>query len=847
MFERFTDDARKVVVLAQEEARSHKHNFVGAEHVLLAIIQQKDGIGAKAIANTDIGDIASVRDVLLQKHPVGTEEVSGHAPFTQGAKKALELSLREALSLGHNFIDTGHLLLGLIREEEGVEEIFDAFSIDGEQLKQDVILLMQEDSATGSSSRRTRNSSGEETKKTPAILEQFGRNLTQEAADGKLDPVIGREREIARIEQILSRRRKSNPVLIGEPGVGKTAVVEGLAQRIASGDVTAALRGKAIWTIDIGAMVAGSRYRGDFEERLTQFLKAVMEDGNIIIFFDEIHTLVGAGNAEGSVDASSIFKPPLARGEVQVIGATTITEYRKYFEKDSALERRFLPINLDEPSIEDTIIILDGVRLGYEEHHQVRYTDEAIAAAAKLAHRYIPERFMPDKAIDLLDEAGAYVKTHRVGYHPDLEENDRDYLELLSQQRKAALQKDWDLASDLQEKIEANIETRQGIQRKLESEGITLETVVEVSHVAHVLSLWKGIPAEQFTEEEAERLLHMEDTLHKRVIGQHDAILAIAKSIRRSRSGLKDPKRPTGSFMFLGPTGVGKTELAKALAAFLFGTEEDMITLDMSEYMEKHTVSRLIGAPPGYIGYSEGGQLTEAVRRKPFSVVLLDEIEKAHPDVSNILLQVLEDGRLTDGQGRVVDFKNVVIIMTGNVGSDRLKQRSIGFSTEEPEQDYERMKELVLMATKDTFRPEFINRVDEVIVFHQLTMDEIIQIVDLEIAKLEKLLTENPGDMNNIALTDEARTALAKWGYSEEFGARPVKRAIQRRLTDPLSEKILFGELEGAVTVLVEYDADEEKLTFHGINDEIEDFIEDVQSGFESDDDTSSDDEDPEA
>ena len=831
MFERFTDQARRVVVHAQEEARRLRQGQIGVEHLVLGLIEEGSGIGGRALA--EVGIIQSdAREATVRVRGQSEQEVSGHIPFLPQAKKALELSLREALQLGHNYIGTEHILLGITRETSLIADLLRELGKDPaaevDRIRKVVLTLLGEEkksASTGTNVPVTQSkSSGKQT-----ILDQFGTNLTQRAREGELEPVIGRDREIARCEQILSRHRKNNPVLIGEPGVGKTAIVEGLAQRIVAGEVVEDLLSKELYTLDLGQMVAGSRYRGDFEERLKKTLKAVQDHGNIILFMDEIHTLVGAGAAEGAIDAANMLKPMLARGDIQMVGATTETEYRKYLEKDSALERRFLPVRVDEPDVADTINILEGIRLVYEAAHRVRYTEEAIVAAARLSHRHISDRFLPDKAIDLVDEAGAYVKTHRLGYHEDLEANDAAYFKLAEEQRFAVLERDWTRAAELDEALVANKQTRRDIQARLEAAGETLETVVDVRHIQHVLSVWTGIPAERFTVEEAERLNNMEQELHKRVIGQHAAIVAVAKAVRRSRAGLKDPKRPAGSFMFLGPSGVGKTELAKALAEFLFSDEDAMITIDMSEYMEKHSVSRLVGAPPGYVGYDEGGQLTEAVRRKPFSVVLLDEIEKAHPDVWNILLQLFEEGKLTDGQGRTTNFKECVIIMTGNLGTEQLKHQAVGFATEDPERSYERLKEVVLEEVKKRMRPEFINRIDEIVVFDNLSEEEIVQIVDLEIDKLEELLKDSANDVSNVELTPEAKAKLAEWGYDDASGARELKRVIQKRIVDPLAEMILAGELGDTVTAVVDYDADVDGLLISANDDIVEEIIEEVQ------------------
>ncbi len=720
MFERFTDRARRVVVLAQEEARMLNHNYIGTEHILLGLIHEGEGVAAKALESLGIS-LEGVRQQVEEIIGQGQQAPSGHIPFTPRAKKVLELSLREALQLGHNYIGTEHILLGLIREGEGVAaQVLVKLGADLNRVRQQVIQLLsgyqgKEPAAAGAAA-------GEAAPSTSLVLDQFGRNLTQAAREGKLDPVIGREKEIERVMQVLSRRTKNNPVLIGEPGVGKTAVVEGLSQSIVKGEVPETLKDKQLYTLDLGALVAGSRYRGDFEERLKKVLKEIRTRGDIILFIDEIHTLVGAGAAEGAIDAASILKPMLARGELQTIGATTLDEYRKHLEKDAALERRFQPIQVGEPSLAHTIEILKGLRDRYEAHHRVSITDAALVAAATLADRYISDRFLPDKAIDLIDEAGARMRIRRMTAPPDLRDFDERIAQVRRDKESAIDAQDFERAAQLRDKEKQLL--GQKAQREKEWKAGDLDVVSEVDdeQIAEVLGNWTGIPVYKLTEEETSRLLRMEDELHKRVVGQEDAVKAVSKAIRRTRAGLKDPKRPSGSFIFAGPSGVGKTELSKALAEFLFGSEDALIQLDMSEFHDRYTVSRLVGAPPGYVGYDEGGQLTEKVRRKPFSVVLFDEIEKAHPDVFNTLLQILEDGRLTDGQGRIVDFKNTVIILTTNLGTrDVAKAVSLGFqASEDTESNYERMKTKVNDELKQHFRPEFLNRIDDTIVFHQL-------------------------------------------------------------------------------------------------------------------------------
>ncbi|MDE3722435.1 ATP-dependent Clp protease ATP-binding subunit [Nocardiopsis sp. N85] len=815
MFERFTDRARRVVVLAQEEARMLNHNYIGTEHILLGLIHEGEGVAAKALESLGIS-LEAVRQQVEEIIGQGQQAPSGHIPFTPRAKKVLELSLREALQLGHNYIGTEHILLGLIREGEGVAaQVLVKLGADLNRVRQQVIQLLH--GYQGKEPQATTGSS-ESTPSTSLVLDQFGRNLTQAARESKLDPVIGRDKEIERVMQVLSRRTKNNPVLIGEPGVGKTAVVEGLAQKIVKGEIPETLKDKQLYTLDLGALVAGSRYRGDFEERLKKVLKEIRTRGDIILFIDELHTLVGAGAAEGAIDAASILKPMLARGELQTIGATTLDEYRKYLEKDAALERRFQPIQVDEPTITHAIEILKGLRDRYEAHHRVSITDSALVAAANLADRYISDRFLPDKAIDLIDEAGSRMRIRRMTAPPDLREFDEKIAGVRRDKESAIDAQDFEKAASLRDD-EKQLLTKKA-QREKEWKAGDMDVVAEVDEelIAEVLAASTGIPVFKLTEEESSRLLRMEDELHRRVIGQEDAIKALSQAIRRTRAGLKDPKRPGGSFIFAGPSGVGKTELSKTLAEFLFGDEDALIQLDMSEFMEKHTVSRLFGSPPGYVGYEEGGQLTEKVRRKPFSVVLFDEIEKAHNDIFNSLLQVLEEGRLTDAQGRNVDFKNTVIIMTTNLGTrDISKGVAMGFAKEDDAQtNYERMKAKVGEELKQNFRPEFLNRVDDIIVFHQLTEGEIFQIVDLMIAGLDNRLKER--DMG-IELRPKAKKLLSERGFDPVLGARPLRRTIQREIEDQLSEKILFGDLKSGQIVVIDTDGDgtDAKLTFKGV------------------------------
>ena len=821
MFERFTDRARRVVVLAQDEARGLKHNYIGTEHLLLGLISEGEGVAAKALETMGIKGEA-VRASVIEIIGEGEKPVEGHIPFTPRAKRVFELSLREALQLGHNYIGTEHLLLGLLKEGEGVAaQVLTKQGADLAQVRQTVIQMLSgyqrgDDEGRESVGAGVGGSGGPE-RSNSAILEQFGRNLTQAARENKLDPVIGRRVEMERVMQVLSRRTKNNPVLIGEPGVGKTAVVEGLAQAIVHGDVPETIKDKQIYSLDMGSLVAGSRYRGDFEERLKKVLKEIRTRGDIILFIDEIHTLVGAGAAEGSIDAAQMLKPMLARGELQTIGATTNDEYRKYIEKDAALERRFQPVKVEEPSVEETVEILKGLRDRYEAHHRVIITDAAIQAAAELADRYISDRFLPDKAIDLVDEAGARLRIRRMTAPPELRELDEKIAEVRRNKEAAIDDQDFEKAASLRDE-----ESKLSEERKAKEEawkGGESDEIAEVGdqEIAEVLAMSTGIPVVRLTQTETAKLLKMEDELHKRVIGQEEAVKALAQSIRRTRSGLKDPNRPGGSFIFAGPTGVGKTELAKALAEFLFGDEDALIQLDMSEFSEKHTASRLFGAPPGYVGYDEGGQLTEKVRRKPFSVVLFDEVEKAHPDIFNSLLQILEEGRLTDSQGRKVDFKNTVIIMTTNLGTRDINKGVLtGFQTaDHSTHDYGRMKSKVAEELKQHFRPEFLNRVDDTIVFPPLTKPEIARIVDLMIAKLAKRMEAQ--DMR-LQLTDEARELLADVGFDPVLGARPLRRAIQREIEDALSERILFGELQPGqvVTVGVTGEGKERTFTFNG-------------------------------
>ncbi|TCD53616.1 ATP-dependent Clp protease ATP-binding subunit [Alloscardovia theropitheci] len=796
MFERFTDRARRVIVLAQEEARSLQHNYIGTEHLLLGLIREGEGVAAKALESKGVQFDATKAQVeeMIGK---GSVAPTGHIPFTPHAKQVLELSLREALQLGHSYIGTEHILLGLIHEGEGVgTQVLVKMNVDLSELRTSVIDAIRDthDSSSDDGLANSGSVSNKQNQSGSALLDQFGRNLTEQAREGKLDPVIGRSAEIQRVMVVLSRRSKNNPVLIGEPGVGKTAVVEGLAQKVVAGDVPETLKDKQIYSLDLGSMIAGSRYRGDFEERLKKVLKEIQTRGDVVLFIDEIHTIVGAGAADGAMGASDMLKPMLARGELQTIGATTTDEYRKYIEKDAALERRFQPIQVNEPSIADTIEILKGLRKNYEDHHRVTITDKALQAAAELSARYIQDRHLPDKAIDLIDEAGARLRIRRLTAPPELKEMDKRIAALKTQKDEAIAQQEFEKAAalrDEQETLEKQRVDREKAWREGESD---VSMVVDEEVIAQVISSTTGIPAFKLTQEESKKLLSMEEELHKRIIGQDEAVSALARSIRRARVGLKDPRRPSGSFIFAGPTGVGKTELAKSLAQFLFDDDDALIRIDMSEFGEKYAASRLFGAPPGYVGYDEGGELTEKVRRKPFSVVLFDEIEKAHPDIFNTLLQVLDDGHLTDGQGRKVDFKNTIIILTTNLGTSKISQSAnTGFNISGNTQtSYQRMKDQVSTELKSQFRPEFLNRLDDIIVFQQLTEPEVRQIVDLDVARLNDRLFERHMD---VELTDAAKDLLAEKGFDPLLGARPLRRVIQRDIEDAISEKILLGDL----------------------------------------------------
>ncbi len=807
MFERFTEKAIKVIMLAQEEARRLGHNFVGTEQILLGLIGEGTGVAAKVLKSMGV----NLKDARIEVEKIigrGSGFVAVEIPFTPRAKRVLELSLEEARQLGHNYIGTEHLLLGLIREGEGVAaRVLENLGVDLSKVRTQVIRMLGETAEVapggGSSSGRT---------KTPT-LDEFGSNLTQMAADGKLDPVVGRAKEIERVIQILGRRTKNNPVLIGEPGVGKTAIAEGLAQRIANNDIPDILEDKRVVTLDIGLLVAGTKYRGEFEERLKKIMDEIRSAGNVVLVIDEVHTLIGAGAAEGAIDAANILKPALARGELQCIGATTLDEYRKHIERDAALERRFQPVMVGEPSVAETIEILHGLRERYEQHHKLKISDEALEAAAKLSDRYISDRYLPDKAIDLVDEAGSRVRLISAQLPPAAKELDKELRQVLKEKEDAVRSQDFDRAGELRDReMEIKSEIRAIASNKkaeLKSNDDGTLPVVTEEDIAQIVASWTGVPVNKLTESESEKLLHMEDTLHQRLIGQEDAVKAVSRAIRRARVGLKNPNRPIASFIFSGPTGVGKTELAKSLAAYFFGSEEAMIRLDMSEYMERHTVSKLIGSPPGYVGYNEGGQLTEAVRRRPYTVVLFDEIEKAHPDVFNMLLQILEDGRLTDAKGRTVDFKNTLLIMTSNIGSKVIEKGggSIGFEFSDNQSDaqYNRVRSLVNEELKNYFRPEFLNRLDEIIVFRQLSKEEVKQISDILLVELFGRLTEQG---ISLSVTERFKDRLVEEGYSPSYGARPLRRAIMRLLEDVLAEEILSGRVKDGDSAIVDVDSD---------------------------------------
>jgi ATP-dependent Clp protease ATP-binding subunit ClpC len=807
-FDKFTERARKVLQLAQEEAQRFNHNYIGTEHLLLGLVREGEGVAAKVLANlgVDLNKVRSAVEFIIGR---GDRTVTGDIGLTPRAKKVIELSVDEARRLNHHYIGTEHLLLGLVREGEGIAAgVLESLGVSLDKVRNQVIYVLNQSAAY--SQQESRHSS-----KTP-VIDQLGMDLTAAARANKLDPCIGREREIERVIQILSRRTKNNPALIGEPGVGKTAIVEGLAQRISAGDVPETLMGKRLLTLDIGSLVAGTKYRGEFEERLKKIIEEVKNSGNCVLFIDELHTLVGAGAAEGAVDAANILKPSLARGELQTIGATTLDEYRKYIERDAALERRFQPVLVEEPSVEETIEILRGIKERYEAHHRLDISDEALKAAAELAARYVPDRFLPDKAIDLVDEASSRVRMQRASAPPSLKDAMRGLESVQSEKEAAISAQQYELAAELRdreaklrsriEKLESGWQTQQG----------TDKPVVTAEDIAHVVAMWTGIPVMRIAEEESARLLQMEGALRGRVIGQEEAITVIAKAVRRARAGLKDPRRPIGSFIFLGPTGVGKTELARALAEFMFGSEESLIRIDMSEFMERHSVARLVGAPPGYVGFDEGGQLTEAVRRKSYSVILLDEIEKAHPDVFNILLQILDDGRLTDAKGRRVDFRNTIVIMTSNVGAELIRrQGNLGFSVardeaRSQEEQYVKMKDKVLGEMKNLFKPEFLNRIDASVVFRALNREDVWQIIDLLLARVRGELTET---QIKIEVTDGAKDLLMEKGFDPIFGARPMRRAIQNLIEDPMAEALLEGRFKAGDTVLIDRGGDDLVMT----------------------------------
>ncbi len=818
LFERFTERARQVVVLAQDEARALKHNYIGTEHILLGLLREEEGLAARVLESLDI-TVEEVRAQVARIVGQGDEVTTGQIPFTPRAKKVLELALREALSLGHNYIGTEHILLGLVRENEGVAaRILLDFDADAEKIRNEIIRMLSGPGRRGQGAQSGGGASGEKAKSSK-LLDQFGRNLTKLASEGKLDPVVGRQTEIERVMQILSRRTKNNPVLIGEPGVGKTAVVEGLASRISGNQVPELLKNKQIYTLDLAALVAGSKYRGEFEERLKKVMKEITQRGDIILFIDELHNLVGAGAAEGAIDAASILKPALARGELQTIGATTLDEYRKYLERDAALERRFQQVRIDEPSVDETVEILRGLRDRYEAHHRCTITDDALHAAAILSDRYIQDRHLPDKAIDLIDEAASRMRIKTMSAPPQYRELEDEIDSVRVEKEQAIEDQEFETAAQLRDKERKLAQKKRELEESWRNDEGTVQPEIGEEEIADIVSMWTGIPVFKLTEAESQKLIRMEEELHKRVIGQHAAIEAVSKAIRRARAGIKDPKRPTGSFIFLGPSGVGKTELARTLAEFLFGDEDAMIQVDMSEYMEKHSVSRLVGSPPGYIGYDEGGQLTEAVRRKPYSVVLLDEVEKAHPDVFNILLQILEDGRLTDAQGRKVDFRNTIVIMTSNIGAATIaKNQSLGFTvSDESGLSYEDMKNRIMGELKRVFRPELLNRIDEVIVFHKLAREEVTQVVDLMLKRLREQMAQHEA---TIELTDDAKDFLVEKGYDPAMGARPLRRAIQSHIEDPLADFVLGRALVPGSIIKVDHHEGEEQVAIELIEPE---------------------------
>lgn len=804
MFGRFTEKAQKAILLAQEEAQKLKHNYVGTEHILLGLISEGEGVAYKALNRQGV-ELKTARAQVAKAVGYGKYETD-ILGFTPRTKRIFELSFLEARKLGHNYIGTEHILLGLVEEGEGVAvAIIKSLGVDIEKLKKDIVEML--------SKGNSKSGQGTEEESTPN-LDKYSRDLTELAKEGEIDPVIGRGKEIERVIQVLSRRTKNNPVLIGEPGVGKTAIAEGLAQKIIEGQMPEIIKDKRVVTLDLASMLAGAKYRGEFEERLKSVMEELKEAGNIILFIDELHTIVGAGAAEGAIDASNILKPVLARGEIQVVGATTIDEYRKHIEKDSALERRFQPITVEEPTIEDTLKILEGLRDKYEAHHRVKITDEAIKAASELSSRYITDRFLPDKAIDLIDEAASMVRLQSITA-PDGLKTIEESLDELSQEKEEAINtQNYEKAAEIRDREKKMKEQLKNRKVEWEQEKKTANMEVGYDEIAKVVSNWTGVPVSKMTVEESQRLLKLEDILHNRVVGQEDAVGAVSSAVRRARVGLKDPNKPIGTFIFVGPTGVGKTYLAKTLSEALFGDEDSMIRIDMSEYMEKHSVSRLVGSPPGYVGHDEGGQLTEAVRRKPYSVVLFDEVEKAHPDVFNMLLQILDDGRLTDSKGRTVDFKNTVIIMTSNVGATTIKKQNVlGFSSplDEEKEEYEKIKENIKEDLKRTFRPEFLNRIDEVIMFHPLDEENVKDIVEVMVKDLEKRL----GKMNiKIKVSENTKKHISKKGFDPVYGARPLERTITKMIEDQLAEEILKGNVSKEEDIYIDYDNDDQKLFF---------------------------------
>jgi ATP-dependent Clp protease ATP-binding subunit ClpC len=810
-FDKFTDRARKVLTLAQDEAQRFNHNYIGTEHLLLGLVREGEGVAARVLENMNV-ELAKVRTAVEFIIGRGDRPVVGEVGLTPRAKRVIELAIDEARRLGHNYIGTEHLLLGLVREGEGIAAgVLESLGVNLDKVRHEVIRVLSQSSSAGPTQETKRTS------KTPTV-DALGINLTEAARAGKLDPVIGREKEIERVIQILGRKTKNNPALIGEPGVGKTAIAEGLAHRIVAGDVPDILLNKRVLTLDIGSLVAGTKYRGEFEERLKKIIEELRNTNDAVLFIDELHTLVGAGAAEGAIDAANILKPPLARGELQCIGATTLDEYRKYIERDAALERRFQPVMVEEPTLEQTIEILMGIRERYEQHHKVSITDAAVKAAADLSIRYITDRHLPDKAIDLIDEAASRVRLRHASAPPPLREAQRE-LDRVTKEKDAAINsQDYEAAAKLREQESETRERVDGLRSAWQSTIAGDAPTVDEEEIAQVVAMWTGIPVTRIAQEESDRLLHMEDSLHNRVIGQDEAIQTVSRAVRRARAGLKDPKRPIGSFIFLGPTGVGKTELAKAVAEFMFGSEDTLIKIDMSEFMERHNVSRLVGAPPGYVGFDEGGQLTEAVRRKSYAVVLLDEVEKAHPEVFNILLQILEDGQLTDAKGRRVDFRNTIIIMTSNLGAKQLQTgSSLGFRAVEDNEEaraqnsYEIMREKVQAELKNSFRPEFLNRIDATVVFRSLTVEEIRQIVD---HMLQRVRDQLKAQSMSLEVTQSAKDHLIKLGWDPAFGARPMRRVIQNLVEDVLAEHLLLGRYEPGTTIVVDRE-DDAGLSIH--------------------------------